>query len=140
MPLDIALIRSCNVYFQRLIASDVGRPALEEALELFEIEDGRILVNELAPRPHNTGHYSIEASYTSQFENHVRAGELRHDGCALTAVHLENVETQATRYGKTIHKPESDDAAKIDSAVASVLSLEAWAQAPAPVEVEAWYA
>lgn len=43
------------------------------AVELFECEDGQILVNELAPRPHNTGHYSIEGSYTSQFENHVRA-------------------------------------------------------------------
>lgn len=43
------------------------------AVELFECADGRILVNELAPRPHNTGHYSIEGSYTSQFENHVRA-------------------------------------------------------------------
>lgn len=42
-------------------------------VELFEMEDGGILVNELAPRPHNTGHYSIEGSYTSQFENHVRA-------------------------------------------------------------------
>ncbi len=43
------------------------------AVELFELEDGRVLVNELAPRPHNTGHYSIEGCYTSQFENHVRA-------------------------------------------------------------------
>jgi 5-(carboxyamino)imidazole ribonucleotide synthase len=43
------------------------------AVELFETEDGRILVNELAPRPHNTGHYTIEACHTSQFENHVRA-------------------------------------------------------------------
>lgn len=43
------------------------------AVELFELEDGRILVNELAPRPHNTGHYSIEACHTSQFENHARA-------------------------------------------------------------------
>ncbi|RMH65823.1 MAG: 5-(carboxyamino)imidazole ribonucleotide synthase [Bacteroidetes bacterium] len=42
------------------------------AVELFEREDGQILVNELAPRPHNTGHYSIEGSHTSQFENHVR--------------------------------------------------------------------
>ena len=42
-------------------------------VELFEMEDGSILVNELAPRPHNTGHYTIEASHTSQFENHVRA-------------------------------------------------------------------
>ncbi|MEM1041772.1 MAG: 5-(carboxyamino)imidazole ribonucleotide synthase [Bacteroidota bacterium] len=43
------------------------------AVELFETEDGQILVNELAPRPHNTGHYSIEACHTSQFENHARA-------------------------------------------------------------------
>ena len=43
------------------------------AVELFEMEDGRVLVNELAPRPHNTGHYSIEGCHTSQFENHVRA-------------------------------------------------------------------
>jgi 5-(carboxyamino)imidazole ribonucleotide synthase len=43
------------------------------AVELFEMPDGTILVNELAPRPHNTGHYSIEGAYTSQFENHVRA-------------------------------------------------------------------
>lgn len=43
------------------------------AVELFEMPDGRVLINELAPRPHNTGHYSIEGSHTSQFENHVRA-------------------------------------------------------------------
>ncbi|MFB6230108.1 MAG: 5-(carboxyamino)imidazole ribonucleotide synthase [Salinibacter sp.] len=43
------------------------------AVELFEMPDGRVLVNELAPRPHNTGHYSIEGSQTSQFENHIRA-------------------------------------------------------------------
>lgn len=43
------------------------------AVELFEMPDGRVLVNEIAPRPHNTGHYSIEGSATSQFENHVRA-------------------------------------------------------------------
>jgi len=43
------------------------------AVELFEMADGAVLVNELAPRPHNTGHYSIEGCATSQFENHVRA-------------------------------------------------------------------
>lgn len=42
-------------------------------VELFEMEDGRVLINELAPRPHNTGHYTIDACHTSQFENHVRA-------------------------------------------------------------------
>ncbi|NYH84570.1 5-(carboxyamino)imidazole ribonucleotide synthase [Actinopolymorpha cephalotaxi] len=43
------------------------------AVELFETRDGRILVNELAMRPHNTGHWSIEGAVTSQFENHLRA-------------------------------------------------------------------
>ena len=43
------------------------------AVELFQTEDDEILVNELAPRPHNTGHYSIEGAHTSQFENHIRA-------------------------------------------------------------------
>lgn len=43
------------------------------AVELFELDGGRLLINELAPRPHNTGHYTIEGCYTSQFENHIRA-------------------------------------------------------------------
>jgi len=43
------------------------------AVEMFQTEDDEILINEVAPRPHNSGHYSIEASYTSQFENHLRA-------------------------------------------------------------------
>jgi len=43
------------------------------AVEMFQTEDDQILVNEVAPRPHNSGHYSIEASYTNQFEQHVRA-------------------------------------------------------------------
>ncbi|TDD75862.1 5-(carboxyamino)imidazole ribonucleotide synthase [Flavobacterium caseinilyticum] len=43
------------------------------AVEMFQTDDDEILVNEVAPRPHNSGHYSIEASYTSQFENHLRA-------------------------------------------------------------------
>lgn len=43
------------------------------AVELFQTQDDEILVNEVAPRPHNSGHYSIEASYTNQFEQHIRA-------------------------------------------------------------------
>lgn len=42
-------------------------------IELFVTREGHILVNELAPRPHNSGHYTIEGCYTSQFEQHVRA-------------------------------------------------------------------
>lgn len=42
-------------------------------VEFFELGNGDLLVNELAPRPHNTGHFTIEACHTSQFENHVRS-------------------------------------------------------------------
>lgn len=43
------------------------------AVEMFVLKDGTILVNELAPRPHNSGHYSIEGTNSSQFHQHVRA-------------------------------------------------------------------
>jgi 5-(carboxyamino)imidazole ribonucleotide synthase len=43
------------------------------AVELFETRDGHVLVNELAMRPHNTGHWTQDGSVTSQFENHLRA-------------------------------------------------------------------
>jgi len=42
------------------------------ALELF-VKDGELLGNEMAPRVHNSGHWTIEGAHTSQFENHVRA-------------------------------------------------------------------
>ena len=43
------------------------------AVEMFQTKDGHIIVNEVAPRPHNSGHHTIESSYTSQFEQHLRA-------------------------------------------------------------------
>jgi 5-(carboxyamino)imidazole ribonucleotide synthase len=54
------------------IAAELGVVGIL-AVELFEARDGRILVNELAMRPHNTGHWSIDGAITSQFENHLRA-------------------------------------------------------------------
>ncbi|WWC92701.1 phosphoribosylaminoimidazole carboxylase [Kwoniella dendrophila CBS 6074] len=42
-------------------------------VEMFLMEDGSLLLNEIAPRPHNSGHHTIEACLTSQFENHLRA-------------------------------------------------------------------
>lgn len=42
-------------------------------IEMFYTASGKLLVNEMAPRPHNSGHYSIEACVTSQFENHIRS-------------------------------------------------------------------
>lgn len=58
------------------------------ALELF-VRDGELLANEIAPRVHNTGHWTIEGAETSQFENHLRAvlgwplGAVRPRGHAL---------------------------------------------------------
>jgi 5-(carboxyamino)imidazole ribonucleotide synthase len=43
------------------------------AVEMFLLADGTLLVNELAPRPHNSGHFSIDACVTSQFEQQLRA-------------------------------------------------------------------
>jgi 5-(carboxyamino)imidazole ribonucleotide synthase len=43
------------------------------AVELFELGSGELLVNELAMRPHNSGHFTIDGSVTSQFEQHLRA-------------------------------------------------------------------
>jgi 5-(carboxyamino)imidazole ribonucleotide synthase len=61
-------------------AAEIARHAIEMidgvgafGVELFLTRDGGVLVNELAPRVHNSGHYTIEACETSQFENHVRA-------------------------------------------------------------------
>ncbi|WP_134672030.1 5-(carboxyamino)imidazole ribonucleotide synthase [Halorussus marinus] len=60
----------------REVADDVldllsGRGAY--GIELFETADGEILLNEIAPRPHNSGHYTIEGALCSQFEQHARA-------------------------------------------------------------------
>lgn len=53
------------------LAADIGAVGVL-AVELFVV-DGRVLINEVAPRPHNSGHLTIDASVTSQFENHLRA-------------------------------------------------------------------
>jgi 5-(carboxyamino)imidazole ribonucleotide synthase len=58
------------------------------AVEMFEARDGRLLINELAMRPHNSGHFSIEGSVTSQFEQHIRAvSDLPLGSTAPTATH-----------------------------------------------------
>jgi 5-(carboxyamino)imidazole ribonucleotide synthase len=55
-----------------VVAEQVGVTGVL-AVELFETTDGRLLVNELAMRPHNTGHWSIDGAVTGQFEQHLRA-------------------------------------------------------------------
>jgi 5-(carboxyamino)imidazole ribonucleotide synthase len=64
------LQRAANQHVEKLLAHLDYVGVL--ALELFEV-DGRLLANEIAPRVHNTGHFSIEGARTSQFENHLRA-------------------------------------------------------------------
>jgi 5-(carboxyamino)imidazole ribonucleotide synthase len=61
-------------------AAAIARSAIEAVdgvgafgVEMFLLRDGDVCINELAPRPHNSGHYSIEACWSSQFDNHVRA-------------------------------------------------------------------
>ncbi|MEJ3656033.1 5-(carboxyamino)imidazole ribonucleotide synthase [Actinomycetes bacterium KLBMP 9759] len=54
------------------VAAELGVTGLL-AVELFELRSGRLVVNELAMRPHNSGHWTIEGSRTSQFEQHLRA-------------------------------------------------------------------
>ena len=56
----------------RAVAEGVGVTGVL-AVEMFETPNGRLLINELAMRPHNSGHFSIEGSVTSQFEQHIRA-------------------------------------------------------------------
>ena len=79
----------CHTVFAPLRTADPGvearaRKIAEEAVatfggagvfgvEMFLMPDGELLINEIAPRPHNSGHYTIEAAETSQYENHVRA-------------------------------------------------------------------
>lgn len=62
------------------VAADIATTVAESlgvtgvlAVELFEASDERLVINELAMRPHNTGHWSIDGSTTSQFEQHLRA-------------------------------------------------------------------
>ncbi|EIW81896.1 Phosphoribosylaminoimidazole carboxylase [Coniophora puteana RWD-64-598 SS2] len=61
-------------------AQDVAEEAVKTlegagvfGVEMFLLDDGKIYINEIAPRPHNSGHYTIEACETSQYENHLRA-------------------------------------------------------------------
>ncbi|QIM15845.1 5-(carboxyamino)imidazole ribonucleotide synthase [Leucobacter insecticola] len=69
----------------RVVADGLGVTGVL-AVEMFETRDGRVLVNELAMRPHNSGHFSIEGSVTSQFEQHLRAvADLPLGDTAMTA-------------------------------------------------------
>ena len=74
------------------------------AVEMFVLSDGKLLVNELAMRPHNSGHFSIEGSNTSQFEQHLRAvldlplGDTGMRGGFAVMVNLLGVDDKNTFY------------------------------------------
>ena len=87
------------------------------ALELFQLADGSLLVNEMAPRVHNSGHWTMDGAVTSQFENHLRAiqglplGSTRalHPTCMIniigrevdTSEVLAHADVHLHRYGKS---------------------------------------
>lgn len=90
------------------------------AVEMFQTQDDQILINEVAPRPHNSGHQTIEASFTSQFEQHLRAildlplGETKSKVCGIMVnlvgaeghtgnVLYKNIETIMALQGVTPH-------------------------------------
>ena len=77
------------------------------AVELFLLEDGRLLINELAPRPHNSGHWSFDAAVTSQFEQQLRAV----CGLPLGATDLLRPVAMANLLGDVWEKGEPDWAA-----------------------------
>ncbi|MEZ4570034.1 MAG: 5-(carboxyamino)imidazole ribonucleotide synthase [Thermomicrobiales bacterium] len=71
------------------------------AIELFEV-DGRLMANEMAPRVHNSGHWSIEGSETSQFENHIRAVA----GLPLGSTAMRGEATMLNLIGAIPHVPK----------------------------------
>lgn len=73
-------------------------------IELFVKKDGHILINELAPRPHNSGHYTIEGCFTSQYENHIRAilGQPLGDTSLIRPTAMKNI-IGSTTGDATIH-------------------------------------
>ncbi len=78
------------------------------AVEMFLTDDGRLLVNELAPRPHNSGHWTIDACAVSQFEQQVRAvcGLPLGDPSPFAAAEMENlIGADAARWPELLAEP-----------------------------------
>ncbi len=92
----------------RIKAENLGRKVIELldgvgvfAVEMFLLENGEILINEIAPRVHNSGHFTIEGSETSQFEQHMRAiGGLPLGGSAMKHPHAVMVNILGERSGE----------------------------------------
>ena len=63
-------IQNCSIYFSRWLPQKFSAVC---RVEMFLLPGGAVVVNEVAPRPHNSGHYTMAACPTSQFEQHLRA-------------------------------------------------------------------
>ncbi|GIV39009.1 MAG: N5-carboxyaminoimidazole ribonucleotide synthase [Thermonema sp.] len=76
------------------------------AVEMFLNRDGSLWVNEVAPRPHNSGHHTIEANYTSQYEQHLRAITNMPLGCtdSRCAAAMVNLLGEAGHYGAVYYR------------------------------------
>ena len=138
--LDITVVPAASqATVEENAAADLARAVAEKmdlvgllAVEMFLQADGSLLVNELAPRPHNSGHWTIEGCVTSQFEQHVRAvcglplgsteilrpaamanllGDLWADGEPNWAAALEVEGVHLHLYGKREPRPRPQDGA-----------------------------
>jgi 5-(carboxyamino)imidazole ribonucleotide synthase len=97
-PGDPATLAQAASVAQRAVEAIEGVGVF--GVELFELTDGTVLYNEIAPRPHNSGHYTIEGCVTSQFENHARAVlGLPLGSTAMTAPAAVMVNTLGARNG-----------------------------------------
>ncbi|KAJ3070429.1 phosphoribosylaminoimidazole carboxylase ade2 [Podochytrium sp. JEL0797] len=70
--IDGLMLEKARVVAENAVKSFEGAAGIF-GVEMFLLENGDIILNELAPRPHNSGHYTIEACHTSQYEQHIRA-------------------------------------------------------------------
>jgi len=95
------------------------------AVEMFLTKDNQILINEVAPRPHNSGHYTLDACNTSQFEQHIRAilglelGDVSQKGKAI----MLNLVGEENFFGKVIYS-NLDNALADDSAYVHIYGKE----------------
>lgn len=95
------------------------------AVEMFLTKDNQILINEVAPRPHNSGHYTLDACNTSQFEQHIRAilglelGDVSQKGKAI----MLNLVGEENFFGRVIYS-NLDDALADDSSYVHIYGKE----------------
>ena len=95
------------------------------AVEMFLTEDNQILINEVAPRPHNSGHFTLDACNTNQFEQHIRAilglelGDVSQKGNAI----MLNLVGEENTFGKVIY-PNLDNALNDNSSYVHIYGKE----------------